>query len=186
MDKILRVIILLSALSLAACQPGPVSEKKTESKTQLKAQLKAALANGFYVVLGEGNTEDEARAFKSEQVLIYEYKYHQYEDGEEKDTPVYLALNSAPNVPLTLAEDPKTETDKKGSPLLKLQLNEKASEELERFTGKHLGKTVAIVIGGEVISKHKVKAAIKGGRLQITWCSANACETLQLKLKQGH
>lgn len=179
MKYIKELTFILSTIILVACQSG----KSAENKIVGKEQPKRVLANGFYAVLGESDTEEKARAFKSERVLKYEYKYHQYEEGEIRDAPVYLALNSAPEVPLTLAKSPQTEKDKKGSPFLQLQLNEKAAKELEDFTGGHLGKAVAIVVDGEVISKHKVKAAIKGGKIQITWCSANACETLSLKLK---
>ena len=95
---------------------------------------------------------------------------------------VYLGFKAAPDVPLTLAAKPKTQDGASGSPMLRLQLAPDAAQTLERFTAANLGRPVAIVVGGEVVSKHKVREAITGGKLQISWCNANACEVLRLKL----
>ena len=172
------ILVLLGTLALIGCDPGKDSTKSAA----VKNQPETTLANGFYAVLGEAKTKEKALAFQSEKVILYSYKYHQYSQGEDRDEPIYLAVNASPNVPLILADNPKTENDDEGSPLLRLQLDKTAAQDLEDFTGQHLGKTVAIIVGGEVISKHLVREALKGGQINITWCSANACETLRLKL----
>lgn len=185
MVSMFRILILLGALTLIACQSKKDDgvKKGASAKKEATSSKKAPLANGFYAVLGTADSEEEARGFGSERVALMSFKYHRYEEGEEKDKPLWLAVNGTPDVPLTLGEKAKTENDKKGSPLLQLQLDEKAAKDLESFTSKHLGKTVAIIIDGEVITKHTVKAALKGGKIQISWCSASACETLKLKLQ---
>jgi len=35
---------------------------------------------------------------------------------------------------------------------------------------------VAVVVGGKVATRHKIRVAISGGKLQISCCGAGACE----------
>jgi preprotein translocase subunit SecD len=67
---------------------------------------------------------------------------------------------------------------------IQLKLKPKAAQALEDLTRGHLGRQVAIVIGGEVVTMHKVRTVIKGGDVQITSCAPGAAEYL-LKQLQG-
>ena len=44
---------------------------------------------------------------------------------------------------------------------------------------------MAIVIGGAVVTVHKIKAAVSGGRLQITRCSKYGCHMLFTELQKN-
>jgi preprotein translocase subunit SecD len=66
--------------------------------------------------------------------------------------------------------------------MLSVTLSREQVKPLEDFTRAHLGGSVAILLDGEVISKHKVRAVVEGGRLQITRCGDNACDVLLAKL----
>jgi hypothetical protein len=54
---------------------------------------------------------------------------------------------------------------------------------LEKFTRRHVGQQVAIVIGDRVVTVHKVREPIVGDRLQITRCTDNGCDVLFSALK---
>src|SRR5262249_2340942 len=111
--------------------------------------------------------------------------YHFLEPAERE--PIrYLVLQTKPFVPLILASDPREDREDSGKPRLQLQLAADQAAPLEEFTRSNLGGTVAIVIGGEIVTTHKVKTPITGGRLQITRCTEHGCETLFTKLlKKG-
>ena len=59
---------------------------------------------------------------------------------------------------------------------------------LERLTRDHLGRQLTIVLGGEVVTMHKIREVIKGGDVQISSCVAGAAGYLleQLRAHQKH
>ncbi len=139
--------------------------------------------NGLYLVLDK-NTDIAAlrEAGREEIVLVNDYKYLEEKTG---DAPEYMILRRQPDVPLILAASPVAGKDKDGKPMLNLTLADEHVETLRSFTEANLEQTVAIVINSEVISAHKIKAAITGGKLQITRCDDNACEYLLLELRKN-
>ena len=68
---------------------------------------------------------------------------------------------------------------------LGISLTPSASELLEAFTRDHLGQRVAVVTGGEVITMHKIKEVIKGGKIQISRCGDRGCEILFQELEDN-
>lgn len=75
-------------------------------------------------------------------------------------------------LPFLLAHAPAKEKDSQGKPKLFLQLDEAQIKPLEEFTRKNTGQKVAIVIGGEIVTIHKVREAIIGGRITDNGCQA--------------
>ena len=66
-------------------------------------------------------------------------------------------------MPLDLAETPSEEPGR-----LLLTFTAGAAKKLASFTEKSVGKRVALVIGGEVVTIHTVRQAIAGGKLQVS------------------
>jgi hypothetical protein len=66
-----------------------------------------------------------------------------------------------------------------------LKLQPKAATAFERLTSERIGKQIAIVVGGEVVTMHKIRAAIKGGDVQITCCAAGSAKHV-LEQLQAH
>lgn len=106
---------------------------------------------------------------------------------EEYNTDEYarIIIDITQYVPLELETLPKTEQQTEDKKKLLLSLTKEASEQLESFTTKHLMRMVTLLVDGEALTLHKIKAAITGGQLQITRCNDNACETLFVKLKDN-
>lgn len=85
-------------------------------------------------------------------------------------------------MPLILAGPPDARTDGGGRTLLGVTLARDQVKRLEDFTRAHLDGKVAIVIGGEIVTIHKVRSVIQDGKAQITRCNDDACKTLLLRL----
>lgn len=78
-------------------------------------------------------------------------------------------------------EEQQTETKKK----LLLSLIRDASEKLKIFTANHVMDRVDLVVDGEALTLHKIREPVTSGKLQITRCNDNACESLLVKLKDN-
>lgn len=165
--------VAVFALTLSACARTSPGNGGTEPAI--------SLPNGMYAVVAEGSDEataSTAAGTAAHVVLINDGRY----TGSTIDPPEWLALSPDPFVPFVLASDPELGQSEKGFASLQLSLAPQNAKILKDFTQEHLNGTVAIVIGGEVVTRHKVKAVITGGKLQITRCADNACEMLRTKL----
>ena len=72
--------------------------------------------------------------------------------------------------------------DGQGKSILSVSLTRTNAEKAEAFTRAHLGGKIAMVVDGEIVTLHKIRSVITGGKLQITRCKDNACEILRAKL----
>jgi pectinesterase len=136
--------------------------------------------DGVYAVLRDSVKEKEILPLKDgEAVVVHNQRYLKSDD---KQPPRFLVVRVAPDVQPELAEPPKTE--KVGDEIVRilLKLQPRAASALERLTGERLGKEIAIVIGGEVVTTHKIREVIKGGEVQITNCAPGSAKYLLSQL----
>lgn len=139
----------------------------------------AALADGLYAVERDAPTAEGAEV-PGCRVL----EYDQSVASGEPMAPQYLALRTSPFVPLILEMPPDAHTQDDGRTYLTVTLAPQYVKLLEDFTREHVGGRVAIVVDGSVVTMHKVRTPIAGGRLQITRCKDNACELIRSKLME--
>lgn len=138
------------------------------------------LRDGLYPVLWEATTPDSATLGISQHVVLsYDRKYT---GSTQSDPRTYLAIDTTSSVPLILEGQPEALRDGSDRALLSVTLAREYAEALEEFTTEHLGEGVAILIDGEVVTMHKLRSIIRGGKLQITRCDENSCEVLRAKL----
>ncbi|MDX1477178.1 MAG: hypothetical protein R3301_05700 [Saprospiraceae bacterium] len=97
----------------------------------------------------------------------------------------YLRVERRHFVPLQLDRAPERVRQADDRSHLFLTLDGKSRKRLKRLTRKHTGGRVAIVIGGEAVTMHKIRTPITGGRLQITRCTDDACNYLFLELRDN-
>jgi len=180
-------IVLLNlamVLSLGAFFPVVASEAPSAPARNESMSISTAgrnLADGLYLVARSAHEPEKVEPLAESERLIAN-DFHLLEPAERKPA-VYLVLQTEPFVPLVLATAPREDREEaSGKPRLHLELAEDQSGLLEDFTRAHLGETVAIVIGGDVVTTHKVKSVITGGRLQITRCTKHGCQTLYTEL----
>ncbi len=163
--RLVLAALLLVAIACAAADSAP------------------SLRNGVYAVLKEAPTAEQARVQSVKHaVLLYDRKYS---ESDRNQPAKYVALDTASFVPLVLAAPPEARTDDRGFTLLSVRLAREHVKTLETFTREHLNGAVAIVLGGEIITMHKVRSVITDGDVKITRCQDNACQVLRTKLTGG-
>jgi preprotein translocase subunit SecD len=174
----IRILVFAAALwPTLSCAPHRSAGNRPSGAD---GRLGAGLQNGIYSVLREAGTPDSARVgAPGSVVLTYDRKYT---DAETTTPPTYVALDTTVCVPLILSAPPDARKDGRGWTMLSVTLAKDQVKPLEDFTRAHLGGRVAIVLDGEIISEHKVRAVIEHGQLQITRCGDNACDVLRAKL----
>jgi preprotein translocase subunit SecD len=168
---LLPIAITLSILPAAFSQDKPQAPAKK-------------LPDGVYAVQRDGQTEKDLLPLKDGEAIVTDR--HPYLKNSDKEPTGYLVVHSAPEVELTLAAEPKAEKDGDQVVRILLKLQPKAAAALEKLTRDHLGKQIAIVLNGEVVTAHKVRDVIKDGDAQITSCTPGAADYLlkQLQAKQ--
>jgi preprotein translocase subunit SecD len=102
------------------------------------------------------------------------------------DGSVGLIINTADFVPLQLAEEPTLLPQAENQKKLQLTFSRTAAEKLESFTAKNVMKQVAMVVDGEVLTMHKIRDTIRGGKMEITGASDNVCRRIYVTLKNRH
>jgi hypothetical protein len=146
------------------------------------AATSAPLGDGFYLVLEEADSAAAlAPASAGERIVVDDGKVLADPSGRP---PVWLRVHAAPDVPLIVESVPDRVDRIHEHPSLRLTLAAEHARTLEEVTTAHLGESVALVIGGEVVSKHHIRAAIQGGRVEITRCHDDACEKILVRLQE--
>jgi preprotein translocase subunit SecD len=137
--------------------------------------------DGVYAVRRESLREKDVLPLKDGEVLVVHR--HRYLKKDENEPPRFLVVRTAPEVTLDLAEEPKAVKEGVDVVRILLKLRPNAAKALERLTSDNLGRQITIVLGGEVVTVHKIRQVIKGGELQITSCAAGAANYLLDQLR---
>jgi hypothetical protein len=136
------------------------------------------LDDGIYLVLRSGESRDGIEPVaRDERVVEHAGRYA---PGGPDGAVQLLVVGTAPDVPLMLDSPPVVELDGSGNPQIHLDFGEEAAGSLEKLTSGSApsGSRVAVIVGGEVVTVHKVRTAITDGRLQVACCDPAACERL--------
>jgi preprotein translocase subunit SecD len=139
------------------------------------------LPDGVYAVQRDSLREKDLLPLKAGEALMVHR--HRYLKKDDKQPPRFLVVRSLPEVTLDLADAPRAVKEEGGSLRILLKLRPPAATALERLTRDRLGGQIAIVLGGEVVTMHKIREVIKGGDVQITSCAAGAAEYLLEQLR---
>jgi len=138
------------------------------------------LANGVYAVLHESAVPGRSASAKKSQItLLYD---RDCSDSGKKQPPRYVTLDTSSFVPLILNGPPELAGEYRGHPMLRLTLAPDQVKPLEVFTRTNLGGTIAILVDGEIVTMHKVRAVIENGLVQISRCDDAACRVMRMKL----
>ena len=132
------------------------------------------IADGVYAVLRESPKEKDVLPLKDSEVLVVDR--HPYLKKEDEEPPRFQVVRAAPDVKLDLADKPKADKDGEEVVRIFLKLQSEAAKDLEHLTSERVGKQITILVGGEVVTTHKIRAAIKGGDIQITCCTPGSAK----------
>jgi len=178
----LTVVALAMVLSLSACGRSKSRDEIDPVSNQYdKAEMDKAIAQaGFYLILAEAQgAEGLPKPSPDQQIARYDQKYLR---EAESQSPRYLLLRKRPDIALKLARPPESAKDSRGFTVLTMELTRDAATNLEQFTRGNLGRKVAFVIEGEVVTIHKVRSVITGNQFQLSRCTDNACEYIRARL----
>jgi preprotein translocase subunit SecD len=142
------------------------------------------LANGVYAVQRESLNRNDLLPLKDGEVMAVHN--HRYLKNEKDTPPRFFVVKEGRDVALDLAEPPKPIKQGNAVTGMHLKLRSEAAAALERLTREHLAHQLVIIIGGEVVTMHTVREAIRGGDVQVTTCEAGAAKFLleQLEVSQ--
>jgi len=134
----------------------------------------------MYLVLRRGGTAAEVGPVGAEEVRMPYAR--RFAPPGQTEPPEVLVLTREPAVLLELASPPEGDTAQACSVPVRLELVPSQAQALARFTGQNQGRSAAIVVGGEVVTVHKIRSAVEDGRMQVTCCSPGACGYLMQQL----
>jgi hypothetical protein len=160
-----RTIYVLAGAFLLVAHALACSQDKTPAPSK-------KLPDGVYAVLRDALKEKEVLPLKDGEVLVVDRR--RYAKSDDKEPTRFLVVRSVPDVDLDLDGEPKAVKEGKEVVRILLKLKPKAATALERLTRDHSGGQVAIVVGGDVVTVHKVREVIKNGEVQISSCAAGA------------
>ncbi len=101
---------------------------------------------------------------------------------EADERGLLVLIDTTAFVPLLLEMPPQAEQQSEDKQRLLLSLTPEASELLKSFTAERVDESVAIVVDGLVVTRHRVRTALTSGQLQISWCGPDACDQLRCRL----
>ncbi|MBL0105442.1 MAG: hypothetical protein IPP51_17670 [Bacteroidetes bacterium] len=144
------------------------------------SQKQQTIKNGLYLVDSVIHNDSKIMAGPNQMLVSFDPDFVEMAPDGAKA----LLINTADFVPLELDQDPvlipQTENKKK----LELVFSKLAAEKLEKFTGSNIMKEATLIVNGQALTVHKIRAAIHGGKMEITRCSDNACERIGVTLKE--
>ncbi len=142
----------------------------------------AGLPDGLYLIKREAKSKKElGQVGAHDEVLVNDYEFL---SAEERGETSYIVVSKDTYVPIVLSGDPVKSNDQTGKPKLEISLAESQIQPLEKFTRENVMRNVAIVIGGKVVTMHKIRVPIVGGKMQITRCTDHGCEALYTQLQK--
>jgi len=188
----LLIVILTSQLSLFSVSGkgiGKVSPETTANfvstlpKPARESGKTAGLPDGLYLIKREAKSKKELGTVSDpDKVLVNDYEFL---SPEERGETSYIVVSKNAYVPIVLSGDPVKSRDLTGKPKLEISLAKSQIQPLEKFTRENVMRKVAIVIGGKVVTMHKIRVPIVGGKMQITRCTDHGCEALYTQLQKN-
>lgn len=185
------LIVLLCFMTLAIAVKGkslraPDLPGQTSPAHAALHNIYPELKNGIYLIHGQlSDATHYGRVPDGFKLVVFNYDHLQTRLPEERSHREYLIIRTRPDVELNLAVAPQiNDTSDKYAFNLNIELDDAAAQKLQKFTAKNLNRGVAMVIGGKVVTMHKIRSEIIGGRLQITRCNDNGCKYIYNSLQQ--
>lgn len=178
--SLVPAMLLIVAVLLGGCtQEGQQVDQKTASQAKSDS-----LVNGIYLVQRWTiDREDLFPLFDGEHFVEYdESKFFELKD--EEDEPVkFVALSKTEFIPFDLAHTPRAIPQDDGRHNVGLTFSADMSQKMKTFSRQYLGRQVAMVVDGKIITLHKVRSIIDGGQVQISRCTDRGCELILGELK---
>jgi len=176
------VLLIIALLLVPDIRKTMISDELEAANSQELADL--VLPDGFYLVSRQSQRREELLPVSRDERVVAHYKT--YAGSGQNEPTMYLVVSKSPQVPISLSSPPKSGEIEDGKKAVMLDFSEEAAAKLERFSQDNIGGALAVIIGGKVVTRHKIRVAISGGKLQVSCCGAGACEQLMSELSDNY
>lgn len=132
--------------------------------------------SGIYLVLRSDRSQNKIEPVLSgERMLIDDGRFL---EESERDPIEFVVVQKNSFIPFKLDGKPVEGYTDDHKPKVYLQFAEKEAQALDSLTGNNVGKRIAVVIDDQIVSCHKIKEALKGGKMQISRCTKESCKLI--------
>lgn len=132
--------------------------------------------SGIYLVLRSDGSKSKIEPIApGEKLLIDDGRFL---EESERDPAEFVVVEEKSFIPFKLDQKPVEGYTKDNKPKVFLQFAKTQAKELDALTGNNVGKRIAIVICDQIVSCHKIKEALKGGKMQISRCTKESCKLI--------
>ena len=105
--------------------------------------------------------------------------------GTDKDNEVrFITVNSRDAFPFSSLAAAKRGAKTDGRTSLQVTFDDSSAKKMEDLTRRNLGRQIAVVFDGKAVTTHKIRSRILNGKVKITRCTDNGCETILENLKK--
>ena len=182
-DFFVRLIVVF----LIAASLGCDSEVQYSSNAKIveNATVKPQeLGTGIYLI-NRWTVEEGVLDPLFPNELYVEYQEDKFRElAEEEPEPTkYIALDGNEHVPLDLEKKPERLDGADGRAEVALSFTAKMQQKLKEFSRVYLGRQIALVIDGEIVTIHKIRSVLTGNGLKISRCTDDGCELILARLK---
>lgn len=182
-------LILCLVVCALALNPAMAGSMRAEPSHQnvyngLITNVYPDLESGLYLVHAKISDPGRVRKLPAGYRLVaYSYEHLTSRDGQIPPVE-HLIIKSTADVKLALSGDPEiAKTNDRHEYALSISMTEEAAQQLQKFTAENLMRSVVLVAGGKILTKHQIKSEIIGGKLQITRCNDNGCQYIYNSLR---
>jgi hypothetical protein len=178
--------LLVFLATLLVCHPA-IGQETDFSKPSSTRTTSEKLPNGLYLVQRWTIDHDDLfPLFDGEVDIRYdESKFLELKDDQPEPVK-YIALAQNEFIPFKLAGDPDVKVRQDGRKLVGLTFSSEMSDRMKTFSRQYLGRQIATVIDGQIITLHKIRSVIEGGKLQISRCTDHGCELILSQLSKDN
>lgn len=145
------------------------------------SQTQHKLADGLYLIAEVVNDSNAQKP--SNKTAFIRFDPLLLENAPDKAQALLVYPDKF--VPLELLKEPELLDQTDGGKKIQLSFSKRAADKLEKFTSENLMKQVTLIVNGQALTANKIRAAITGGKMEITRCGDNACKKIYLELKDN-
>lgn len=179
--------------SLLAGEEAPPPKKPSDDDAHLRLIRQTVwkqvesnrMVDGIYLVHRWTETQSDLFPLQADEryVRYDENKFFQLKDDEPEPVK-YIGLSKTEFIPFQLTGKPDSIRQPDGRLEIGLEFSPDMKSRLTSFSQKYLGRQVAMVIGGDVITLHKVRSVIKSDGIKISRCTDDGCQLILSKFSE--
>lgn len=132
--------------------------------------------SGIYLVLRSDRTKSKIEPIVvGEKMIVDDGRFL---EESERDPAEFVVVDEKSFIPFKLDQKPVEGYTKDNKPKVYLQFADAQAKDLDALTGNNVGKRIAVVIHDQIVSCHKIKEALRSGKMQISRCTKESCKLI--------